>query len=688
MFLSDTPIKSLSDDLLGRERFANALANNLHACDQEESIVIGLFGPWGSGKTSLINMTLDHLQSLETSDSNYIIVKFNPWNFSNTDDLLIAFFTQVFAIVGSKSERFKDFVSKRLKNYGDALKQMGSIPMVGTFMGSFGSFLDFAIQEKGLSGYRERLDEAFKGLDGKVIIVVDDLDRLRQTEIRQMLQVVKLNANFPNTIYLLAASREVLEKSLETEQGISGKDYLEKIVQVGFDIPPIDHTRVTEILLQGINETLSEFVAEVDQNRWAEIYQGGFRSFFTNLRDIKRFLNGLSFNFSLVSSEVNVEDFIALETIRIFAHEVYAKMAENKHLFVSDSASSPDVKDRVDEIFSVSKKHKDVCKALAIKLFPKIQTLYYYGNTNYFPSDLESLRKSKRICVSKNFDSYFLLGVPVGEVSHAELERIKAISQNKQELSSFINEIFEGNRFRQLIERLPEILNELQHDNAVKNLEEVLFSFGDQIPIEPSYGFSLETNHLVASITYQLLQKLDNSERCSWLKDQLIENKSLYNPIRQVAISDSYLQKGKEGSLFDSQCIQELKSTAVSRIEKEAENRMLIGVNYASFILSKWRDWADADAKKKYHEFITDMIATPEKAAQFLTAFLGASTFNYEVVWGVDIKELAEFVDPQRVLEQVLRLTPEQLSEASEKTLKAVASLYDIFSKKASEEEE
>lgn len=96
------------------------------------------------------------------------------------------------------------------------------MPIVGNVIGAFGGVLDLAIQKESLSEYKEKLNEAFKELERKVIIVIDDLDRLRPTEIQQILQVVKLNANFPNTIYLLVAAREVIEKSLDTEHGVSG----------------------------------------------------------------------------------------------------------------------------------------------------------------------------------------------------------------------------------------------------------------------------------------------------------------------------------------------------------------------------------------------------------------------------------------------------------------------------------
>lgn len=107
-------------------------------------------------------------------------------------------------------------------------------------------------------------------------------------------------------------------------------------------------------MLEEINRALSGYEGLFDNHRWADIYQSGFRYFFTNLRDVKRFINGFSFNFLLVSSEVNVGDFMAIEALRVFAPNVYQGIAQNKHLFTSfwNPAQKEELRPRFDEIFA------------------------------------------------------------------------------------------------------------------------------------------------------------------------------------------------------------------------------------------------------------------------------------------------------------------------------------------------
>ena len=91
MFRADQPIDTYKEDLLGRHSFAKELAKAILSYKQNDSISIGLFGKWGSGKTSLINMTLEEIKSISAQNKPFVI-KFNPWNFSDQNQLIQQFF--------------------------------------------------------------------------------------------------------------------------------------------------------------------------------------------------------------------------------------------------------------------------------------------------------------------------------------------------------------------------------------------------------------------------------------------------------------------------------------------------------------------------------------------------------------------------------------------------------------------
>jgi predicted KAP-like P-loop ATPase len=119
MFNSDKPITSIDDDALGRKGVAKELGDALLADSNKESHVIGIYGKWGSGKTSFINMVLEHVENESTNfDKNKspIIINFNPWNFSNQNQLISQFFNQL------SNDFCREDNSEWLKNSGKMFK--------------------------------------------------------------------------------------------------------------------------------------------------------------------------------------------------------------------------------------------------------------------------------------------------------------------------------------------------------------------------------------------------------------------------------------------------------------------------------------------------------------------------------------------------------------------------------------
>ena len=96
MFGTDKPIEKIENDKLNRKSFSQQLAHAILSYKSQDNFTIGLCGRWGTGKTSIINMVIDEI-SHKTSDSlnKPIIVKFNPWNYSDKAQLIRQFFNTI-----------------------------------------------------------------------------------------------------------------------------------------------------------------------------------------------------------------------------------------------------------------------------------------------------------------------------------------------------------------------------------------------------------------------------------------------------------------------------------------------------------------------------------------------------------------------------------------------------------------
>ena len=119
MFYSDKPISAPTEDQLKRSGCAKLLAHALSNLESQDTFTVGLFGKWGCGKTSIVNMALSELEKAQQEfppNEQMIVVHFEPWNFSDTNQLLTQFFIRL-------SNEFRSKGDTELAKVGDALQK-------------------------------------------------------------------------------------------------------------------------------------------------------------------------------------------------------------------------------------------------------------------------------------------------------------------------------------------------------------------------------------------------------------------------------------------------------------------------------------------------------------------------------------------------------------------------------------
>jgi predicted KAP-like P-loop ATPase len=90
---ADNPIRKPEDDVLGRTKVARSFAEQVLSLDVTGGVVVGVLGPWGSGKTSFVNLARAHLEGVGVA-----VLDFNPWMVSGTEQLVESFFVELYAI--------------------------------------------------------------------------------------------------------------------------------------------------------------------------------------------------------------------------------------------------------------------------------------------------------------------------------------------------------------------------------------------------------------------------------------------------------------------------------------------------------------------------------------------------------------------------------------------------------------
>ncbi len=364
---------------------------------------------------------------------------------------------------------------------------------------------------------------------------MDDLDRLPPDEIHELFRMVKAVANFPNTIYLLAFDIQVVIGALEQGFVKSGKDYIEKIVQVPFALPNPDKTSLRRLLFSKLDSILTNTPSELfDKAYWTNTYFEGIDNYILTPRDITRLCNALMTTYPALAGEVNPVDYIAIEAIRVFSPELYdiirVKGEQLTGAYSSWGMNAQEVtreKAMHDQLFeAVPEKDRDGLNKLMNRLFPRFAGAY--GGTYYAPNYLQIWQKQLRVCSPDHFAIYFRFSISPDSVSNAEMNVLLKSTSSLDEFSAALIEYSNqhrrdgSTRLRTILDRLESYTQDISIDN-IPIMVNSFFNIGDKLlkkEDEPK-GFSdFDTEMHIGRIIYQLLSRSPKSRDSQFSKAQ------------------------------------------------------------------------------------------------------------------------------------------------------------------------
>lgn len=488
MYSSDKPIQSIEADALGRTTFSRQLAHAILSYKETDNLTIGLCGKWGSGKTSIINMVVETIHE-ETSeiltDEQMIIVHFDPWNYSDRNQLIEQFFSVISSElqISSHSEKLKE-AGKAIERYSDVFKWAAYIPVVGQYLtpitalvdGLGDQLQDAASKQEDLVKQKKAVVEALLEQPQKILVIIDDIDRLNNEQIRLIFQLVNSVAGFPNIIYLLSFDKSVVVRALENEQNCNGEEYLEKIIQVPFDIPDTSPEQVNSVFFERLTSILSEEDEVFDRQYWSDVFFGCIAPFLANLRDVNRICNVFKFKYDLMNGELNWIDLLAVTAIQVNAPALY-DWIKNSLVDLTGSVreaggqtgnESKGMRERYLQTFTeILPAQPETALHIIQTLFPKIA-----WKTSFLGSEesAEDLQHSKRIASDRYSRLYFSLDVDEIAVPKA-LFQATIFDYDAEKLHSFLQDMAEEEKldyyYRELIvyvEEIPENRIELFFD--------------------------------------------------------------------------------------------------------------------------------------------------------------------------------------------------------------------------------
>lgn len=276
---SDTPIAGSTQDLLDRSPMARRIAQILATPSAPDGRVFAIRGAWGYGKSSLKNLVIE---ALAATAPDVIVLGFNPWQWGDADTIARALFTQMAGKLGGSHSPDATRRARAMRTYGGLLVGgAGKLDKLGhnaTGIASLlgGAAIVYAVVGVSVPGItaatmsvavltlaaaalaigwglnwfgRDRTTDTLDDICGAVqqrlaalsrplVVFVDDIDRLEPEQIRLVTRQIKANASLSNINFVLLFQPNIVEEALRPVSAGEGRDYLEKIVQANFDLPP------------------------------------------------------------------------------------------------------------------------------------------------------------------------------------------------------------------------------------------------------------------------------------------------------------------------------------------------------------------------------------------------------------------------------------------------------------------
>lgn len=612
MFKEDCPISLLDDDKLNRREFAESLAQAILNHEKENCLTISLMGKWGSGKTSIINMVEDYW---DQSDSENIIVHFDPWYFSNRDDLIFQFFD----ILSNIPE--KDFTDKininNLKKLGKSLVNMASFSLnVGLASVNFDPELNDELNdEETLLSLKESITDEFKQLNKKVIIIIDNVDRLSDDEVKQIMMLVKSLADFPRVVYILSFDKDAVVGSLNNLKVYAPELFLEKIIQIPIVVPEIRESQLDRLVTSYLDDFYKNYhnVDETYQKDFFDIYSY-LKLFFDNLRDLYRYVNIITFYFSVIKDNVNINDFMLILALQLFEHKIYNKIKDNPSLFLVSTENQKydvrnDNRDKIQKIMELhSKLSEDDIYSILLKLFPRIRMYYRNIELESYYSDW---KYNFRICTTEYFYNYFTLNLDAEDLSVNSIEDLFNLD-DVEKISKIFLEYDMNNQTKELFDIIINRIRDIPNENAPFFIMS-LIDIGDQLHIPLNTFFDKRV--YLSRIIDDLLKEFDNNSERFNVLEKAIDNSenSLYVAVEFLSSQDfiynkfNYENDRKDVSeaLINEDDLEKLEDMMVLKIRKWDEKDKLWDSLDLEYILYNWEFWdSDIDVAKRVHEFI------------------------------------------------------------------------------------
>lgn len=358
---------------------------------ENQSFAVGISGSWGSGKTTYINVLKLRFKE---SKEDISIIDFEPWK-NDSPSLIIKSF---FALLKSNLKPYISNISIPIDRYVSSLLDCDDVSIKTKLL--LKTFHMFSMAYK-KSPY-DQIKECLVTTKHRVVVFIDDIDRLDKNEIKEVLRLIRNTANFPYIQFIVAYDKDYIISTLKDSGIESPTNYLEKFFNLEITLPKYENRIVCSELkkklskdmndlgFKNLDKTIHDMIyVRIDNNDKVNMYL--VPCVLTNIRDVIRYRNSFYISMQMIKdlqieNEIEIADMFYIELLRYRYNDVYMVLrnkptsiltSENEYTFnyndefFKNITSTYSVYDQgiIKDIFNILFKHSTDCHSLNKKRY-------------------------------------------------------------------------------------------------------------------------------------------------------------------------------------------------------------------------------------------------------------------------------------------------------------------------------